>query len=56
MKHENLQRNWQCKAALDNAHTALHQALKHLQQGDITLSKQKQAQALRDIASSLANL
>lgn len=51
-----IQKNYQCQAALENAHTAIHQALEQLKKDNVTLSKQKQAEALRFIATSLANL
>lgn len=48
--------NYQCLTALETAHTAIHQAIDMLKKEHITVSKQKQAEALRAIASALANL
>jgi hypothetical protein len=56
MHHSTIQKNHQCLAALENAHTAIHQALEQLKKENLTLSKQKQAEAIRFITNSLANL
>jgi hypothetical protein len=52
----NLQNNYQSLTALENAHTAIHQAIDLLKKESLTLSKQKQSEAIRAIANSLANL
>lgn len=52
----NTQNNYHCLTALENAHTAIHQAIELLKKESLTLSKQKQSEAIRSIANSLSNL
>jgi hypothetical protein len=51
-----MQSNYQSLTALKNAHTAIHQAIDLLNKESFNLSKQKQSEAIRTIANSLANM
>lgn len=50
------QTEYQAQVCLENAHTAIHQAIDLLKKDSISQSKQKQAQAVQMLATALSYL